>query len=212
MRATSSSTSPRPRPRSRGCSRSATWPTTPTPRPPPRPAGGARVRSTQGGPPATCRRPPRSTGAPTPAPSSRPSRPLSRRSAVTMRIRSLDHLVLTVSDIDATVRFYERIGMRREVFGGGRIALRFGDQKLNLHEAGAEPAPHAARPTRGSADLCCLVDDDLGRVAESLSRAGIAVELGPVDRTGATSALSSLYVRDPDGNLVELAQSIERGD
>src|SRR5690242_5579362 len=118
-----------------------------------------------------------------------------------MGIRSLDHLVLTVSDVDETVRFYESLGMRREVFGDGRVALRFGDQKLNLHEAGAEIAPHAARPTRGSADLCFLVEDDLDELAESLARLGVAIELGPVGRTGATSALTSLYVRDPDGNL-----------
>ncbi|HEY7266443.1 MAG TPA: VOC family protein [Solirubrobacterales bacterium] len=127
-----------------------------------------------------------------------------------MRIRSLDHLVLTVTDIDATVRFYEALGMRREDFGDGRVALRFGEQKLNLHQAGAEVAPHAVQPTPGSADLCFLVSDDLERVAESLERSGISVELGPVPRTGATSALSSLYVRDPDGNLVELSQAVER--
>jgi catechol 2,3-dioxygenase-like lactoylglutathione lyase family enzyme len=124
-----------------------------------------------------------------------------------VRIRSLDHLVLTVADIDATVRFYESLGMRRETFGAGRIALRFGDQKLNLHRAGAELAPHAARPTCGSADLCFLVEDSLEEVAESLARADVPVELGPVARTGATSALNSLYVRDPDGNLVELSQA-----
>src|SRR5262245_17968224 len=101
-----------------------------------------------------------------------------------MRIRSLDHLVLTVADIDATVRFYESLGMHREVFDDGRLALRFGDQKLNLHEAGAELAPHAAHPTSGSADLCFLVAGDLNQIADSLSRIGMAVELGPVARTG----------------------------
>jgi catechol 2,3-dioxygenase-like lactoylglutathione lyase family enzyme len=126
-----------------------------------------------------------------------------------VRILALDHLVLTVADIDATVRFYESLGMRRENFGDGRVALRFGDQKLNLHAAGAELAPHAAKPTPGSADVCLLVSDDLDQVAESMSRAGIAVELGPVARTGASSALTSLYVRDPDGNLVELSQPAE---
>src|SRR3954462_9245615 len=95
-----------------------------------------------------------------------------------MRIRSLDHVVLTVSEIAATVRFYESLGMRREVFGDGRVALRFGDQKLNLHQAGAELAPHAAHPTRGSADICLLVSDRLEEVAEVLTRADIAVELG----------------------------------
>jgi catechol 2,3-dioxygenase-like lactoylglutathione lyase family enzyme len=126
-----------------------------------------------------------------------------------MHIRSLDHLVLTVADIDATVRFYESLGMRRETFGEGRVALRFGSQKLNLHRAGAELPPHASHPTRGSADLCLLVSDSLEEVAESLARADITVELGPVARTGATSALNSLYVRDPDGNLVELSQTID---
>ena len=119
-----------------------------------------------------------------------------------MRIRSLDHLVLTVADVDATVQFYESLGMRRETFGDGRVALRFGAQKLNLHRAGAEVAPHAAHPTRGSADICLLVSDSPDQIAESLARAGIPVELGPVARTGATSALASIYVRDPDGNLV----------
>jgi catechol 2,3-dioxygenase-like lactoylglutathione lyase family enzyme len=126
-----------------------------------------------------------------------------------MGIRSLDHLVLTVSDIGEAVRFYEALGMRREDFGDGRVALRFGDQKLNLHQAGAEIAPHAARPTPGSADLCFLVDDDLDELTGSLARAGVAVELGPVARTGAASALTSLYVRDPDGNLVELSAGRE---
>jgi catechol 2,3-dioxygenase-like lactoylglutathione lyase family enzyme len=128
-----------------------------------------------------------------------------------MGIRSLDHLVLTVADIDATVGFYEALGMHRETFGDGRVALRFGDQKLNLHEAGSELAPHAANPTRGSADLCFLVDD-LRRTAELLAKNGIAVELGPVGRTGATAPLTSLYVRDPDGNLVELATTEEGED
>ncbi len=126
-----------------------------------------------------------------------------------MRIRSLDHLVLTVADIDATIRFYESLGMRRETFGDGRVALRFGAQKLNLHRAGAEVAPHAAHPTRGSADICLLVSDSPDQIAESLARAGIPVELGPVARTGATSALASIYVRDPDGNLVELSQAVD---
>ena len=126
-----------------------------------------------------------------------------------MRIRSLDHLVLTVADIDATIRFYESLGMRRETFGDGRVALRFGAQKLNLHRAGAEVAPHAAHPTRGSADICLLVSDSPDQIAESLARAGIPVELGPVARTGATSALASIYVRDPDGNLVELSQTVD---
>jgi catechol 2,3-dioxygenase-like lactoylglutathione lyase family enzyme len=126
-----------------------------------------------------------------------------------VRIRSLDHLVLTVADPAATVAFYERLGMRREVFGDGRLALRFGEQKINLHRAGAEIEPHAEHPLAGSADICLLVDGPLGAVERELRAAGIAIELGPVDRTGAVSALRSLYLRDPDGNLVELSEPID---
>ena len=123
-----------------------------------------------------------------------------------VRIRALDHLVLTVADLDATVAFYERLGMRREVFGDGRLALRFGEQKVNLHPAGAEFEPHAQRPEPGSADFCLLVAGALEDVERELRAAGIAIELGPVARTGAVSALRSLYLRDPDGNLVELSE------
>jgi catechol 2,3-dioxygenase-like lactoylglutathione lyase family enzyme len=125
-----------------------------------------------------------------------------------MRIASLDHLVLTVADPDATVAFYERLGMLREAFEGGRVALRFGRQKINLHRAGAEIAPHARRPTPGSGDVCLLVEGPLDAVERELAAAGIAVELGPVERTGAQGALRSLYLRDPDGNLVELSQPL----
>jgi len=125
-----------------------------------------------------------------------------------MRVASLDHLVLTVASIPATVEFYERLGMRAETFGDGRRALRFGAQKINLHEAGSEFAPHAARPVPGSADLCFLVDGSRAEVARVLAEAGVAIELGPVERTGAVGALESLYLRDPDGNLVELSRPL----
>jgi catechol 2,3-dioxygenase-like lactoylglutathione lyase family enzyme len=125
-----------------------------------------------------------------------------------MRIASLDHLVLTVADPDATVAFYERLGMLREAFEGGRVALRFGRQKINLHRAGAEIAPHARRPTPGSGDVCLLVEGPLDAVERELAAAGIAVELGPVERTGAQGPLRSLYLRDPDGNRVELSQPL----
>lgn len=124
-----------------------------------------------------------------------------------MRIAALDHLVLTVADIGATVAFYERLGMRAEKFAGGRIALRFGDQKVNLHPAGAEFEPHALRPVPGSADLCFLIDGSLADVARLLAEAGVPIELGPVEREGAVGAMDSLYLRDPDGNLVELSRS-----
>jgi catechol 2,3-dioxygenase-like lactoylglutathione lyase family enzyme len=123
-----------------------------------------------------------------------------------MRVAAIDHLVLTVASIDATVDFYERLGMRAETFDGGRVALRFGHQKINLHEAGAEFEPHALRPVPGSADLCFLVENALGDVERLLAEAGVAVEMGPVERVGAVGAMQSLYVRDPDGNLVELSR------
>jgi catechol 2,3-dioxygenase-like lactoylglutathione lyase family enzyme len=123
-----------------------------------------------------------------------------------MEILAVDHLVLTVADVEATVRFYEQLGMRREVFGEGRVALRFGQQKINLHQRGAELSPNAARATPGSADICLLVADPVEDVLAALGSAGIEIEEGPVTRTGATTPLTSLYVRDPDGNLVELSR------
>lgn len=125
-----------------------------------------------------------------------------------MQIVALDHLVLTVADIEATASFYERLGMRRDRFGDGRIALRFGEQKLNLHQLGAEVSPHATVAAPGSADLCFLVADPPKQIIEELEREGIPVELGPVKRTGATSDIVSVYLRDPDGNLVELSKPI----
>jgi catechol 2,3-dioxygenase-like lactoylglutathione lyase family enzyme len=125
-----------------------------------------------------------------------------------VRITALDHFVLTVADVEQTVAFYERLGMRGESFEEGRRALRFGGQKINLHQAGAEFAPHARRPVPGSADLCFLVDDPLDEVARVLAAAGVAIEVGPVRRAGAIGAIESLYVRDPDGNLVELAREL----
>jgi catechol 2,3-dioxygenase-like lactoylglutathione lyase family enzyme len=125
-----------------------------------------------------------------------------------VRIASLDHFVLTVADPEATVAFYERLGMRREEFGDGRLAVRFGNQKINLHQAGRPIQPHARRPTPGSADVCLLVEGTLDEVERELERAGVVFELGPVPRTGTTGPLRSLYLRDPDGNLVELSERI----
>jgi catechol 2,3-dioxygenase-like lactoylglutathione lyase family enzyme len=123
-----------------------------------------------------------------------------------MRIARLDHLVLTVADIDRTVAFYRDVlGMEPVVFGGGRTALAFGQSKINLHLAGHEFEPKAARPVPGSADLCLVVDGDLDDVRAELDHHGVAIEEGPVERTGALGSITSVYVRDPDGNLVELS-------
>lgn len=123
-----------------------------------------------------------------------------------MRVDRLDHLVLTVRDIDAAIAFYAGVlGMTEVNFRGGRKALTFGHSKINLHRAGHEFEPKAARPTPGSADLCLVVEQPLDEVVAELAGHGVAVEEGPVERTGATGAITSVYVRDPDGNLVELS-------
>ncbi len=123
-----------------------------------------------------------------------------------MQIEGLDHLVLTVADIEATCIFYERaLGMRRVVFGGGRVALQFGRQKLNLHQAGHEFEPKALRPTPGSADLCFVTSQPIEAVVAHLESVGVAIELGPVARSGALGPIQSVYLRDPDGNLIEIA-------
>lgn len=122
-----------------------------------------------------------------------------------MTIHHLDHLVLTVNDLDATCAFYRQLGMEVVTFGAGRTALRFGDQKINLHPAAAPIAPHAARPVAGSADLCFIVNGGLDEVVAHLQGCGIDIVEGPVRRTGATGPIESVYCRDPDGNLIELA-------
>lgn len=123
-----------------------------------------------------------------------------------MRVSRLDHLVLTVASIDATVSFYTRIlGMTPVTFGAGRTALTFGTSKINLHEAGREFEPKALRPTPGSADLCFIVEDDIRELVAELAEAGVEIEEGPVERTGATGPILSCYLRDPDQNLIELS-------
>jgi len=130
-----------------------------------------------------------------------------------MKISALDHLVLTVSDITATCRFYERVlGMESVVFGAGRRALRFGNQKINLHPAGAEYPPHATHPVPGSADLCFLTDTPIEEVVRHLRNQGVEILEGPVKRTGAISTLLSIYFRDPDGNLIEVSNAVEEGN
>lgn len=122
-------------------------------------------------------------------------------------IERLDHLVLTVADIDVTVDFYERVlGMRHERFGAGRSALVFGQQKFNLHQAGREFEPKAARPTPGAIDLCLITPWSMAQVLEHLAGQGVSVEEGPVARTGAVGPIESVYFRDPDSNLIEVSR------
>ncbi len=126
-----------------------------------------------------------------------------------MNITQLDHLVLTVKDIDATCRFYaEHLSMEVVTFGDNRKALRFGKQKINLHPLGNEFEPKAARPTSGSADLCFLSDTPLEQIIPKLQQACIEILEGPVQRTGATGPIISIYLRDPDDNLIEISNPL----
>jgi catechol 2,3-dioxygenase-like lactoylglutathione lyase family enzyme len=123
-----------------------------------------------------------------------------------VRIDRIDHLVLTVDDIERSIAFYvDVLGMTAATFGQDRKALMFGSSKFNLHERGREFEPKAATPTPGSADLCLIVDGPLEVVAAELAAMGIAIEEGPVRRTGARGPINSVYIRDPDGNLIELS-------
>ncbi|MFQ5508936.1 MAG: VOC family protein [Leptospirillia bacterium] len=125
-----------------------------------------------------------------------------------VKVEAIGHLVLTVASVAITRDFYERVlGMRAVTFGEGRTALAFGRQKINLHPAPNGYAPGAAYPTPGSADLCLLTDIPLSRVITHLEDCGVEVEEGPVMRTGARGPIESVYLRDPDGNLIEIANA-----
>ncbi|SEJ81624.1 MULTISPECIES: VOC family protein [unclassified Pseudomonas] len=122
-------------------------------------------------------------------------------------IDHLDHLVLTAVDADATVDFYTRVlGMQLETFGAGRRAFRFGDQKINLHVRGHEFEPKAHVPAPGALDLCFIASIPLEQVIARLNEAQWPIIEGPVARTGATGPIRSVYVRDPDLNLIEIAE------
>jgi len=123
-----------------------------------------------------------------------------------MNINRLDHLVLTVKDIQTTVDFYVSVlGMMKEEFGAGRLALKYGNQKINLHQAGKEFEPKADRPTPGSADLCFITEVPLEKAMAHVRSKGVEIIEGPVARTGATGPINSFYFRDPDMNLIEVS-------
>lgn len=122
-------------------------------------------------------------------------------------LRAIDHIVLTTADEPACLDFYTRVlGLELETFGADRKALRFGRQKINIHVAGAEITPHATHPRPGALDLCFLADRPLEAVIAALDAARITVLEGPVMRTGAEGPIRSIYLRDPDGNLIEIAE------
>ena len=123
-----------------------------------------------------------------------------------IKIDHLDHLVLTVKDVDASCAFYSKVlGMQIVTFGTGRKALVFGEQKINLHQSGKEFEPRAANPTPGSADLCFIAAVPLSEVIAHLIASDVEIIEGPVKRTGAQGEIVSVYFRDPDMNLIEVA-------
>jgi catechol 2,3-dioxygenase-like lactoylglutathione lyase family enzyme len=123
-----------------------------------------------------------------------------------VEVERLDHLVLTVRDVRATCDFYTQVlGMRQETFGEGRTALHFGNQKINVHQAGGTGGLVAGAPTVGAGDLCFITSSPADAVVAHLRACGVAVEAGPVQRAGALGPMDSVYFRDPDGNLVEVS-------
>ena len=126
-----------------------------------------------------------------------------------MKIDSLDHLVLTVASIENTCKFYvDLLGMQEVEFGEGRTALCFGNQKLNLHQKGSEFEPKAAYPAAGSADICFITHTPLDQVIEEITARGETILQGPVEKTGAKGPMMSIYLRDPDLNLIEISNYI----
>ncbi|MEM7291819.1 MAG: VOC family protein [Pseudomonadota bacterium] len=130
-----------------------------------------------------------------------------------MKVERLDHLVLTVANIETTAQFYTAVlGMQRVSFGEGRVALAFGKQKINLHQCGEEFNPHASAPTAGSGDLCFITDSKIETMQAHLAACGVQVTVGPVRRTGAIGPIDSLYFDDPDGNLIEVSTYALEGE
>jgi len=130
--------------------------------------------------------------------------------ASAMHVKRIDHLVLTVAYIERSVDFYSRVlGMEKIVFGEGRIALGFGAQKINLHQVGREFSPRAGQAQAGSADLCLVIEESLEQALQELQELGVEVIEGPVPRTGATGEIVSVYLRDPDQNLIEVCNYLQ---
>ena len=126
-----------------------------------------------------------------------------------ININSLDHFVLTVKNIDKTVDFYEKVlGMKKEIFKENRVALRFGNSKINLHQLGKEFEPKAYNVKEGSADLCFIIDTQIEEAKLYIESLGIEIEEGIVQRTGVKGLINSIYLRDPDKNLIELSNYI----
>ena len=127
-----------------------------------------------------------------------------------MNVNRIDHLVLTVKDIELTCEFYSKVlGMEIVTFREGRKALVFGEQKLNLHEDGKGFEPKALKPTPGSIDLCFITTTSLEQAIKHFDSMGVKVVEGPVKRTGAYGVINSVYIKDPDGNLLEISNYLD---
>lgn len=125
---------------------------------------------------------------------------------MSIAIDRIDHIVVTAWDVDRTIEFYQRVlGMEAITFAGGRRGLAFGRQKINLHQVGREFEPKALKPAPGAIDLCFISPTPLAEVVEHIRSCGVAVVEGPVPRTGALGPMQSVYIRDPDGNLIEIS-------
>lgn len=123
-----------------------------------------------------------------------------------LNIENIDHIVLTVEDMERSVQFYRDVlGLEVEASPVGRYEIRLGRQKINLHQAGWEIIPHALLPRPGSADFCMITQQPIKEIAGALSLKGLEIEHGPVERFGARGPMMSIYIRDPDGNLVEIS-------
>ncbi len=128
-----------------------------------------------------------------------------------MKIIGIDHLVITVKDIDETVAFYTRIlGMTAITFAEGRKGLVFGAQKINLHKAGEEIMPHSQNPVPGSTDICFITETPMPQVISHLASCSIEILAGPLQKSGAAGPLLSIYIKDPDSNLIEIANQIKK--
>jgi len=130
---------------------------------------------------------------------------VSHQSGDGVELTGVDHFVLRVADVEASLAFYDSIGAEPVTFGDGRHAVQLGDQKINLHGPETDAEPVAAAPTPGSGDFCVLTDEPIEAVERALDERGVEVVMGPTSRTGAVGPITSVYVRDPDGNLVEIA-------
>lgn len=123
-----------------------------------------------------------------------------------MKVNRIDHIVLTVKSIERSVEFYTSVlGMKKEFFGDNRVALLFGNQKINLHQFQNEFLPKASLPVPGSEDLCFITETEIEEAMKSVASKGVDIIEGPVKRTGATGEIESFYIRDPDNNLIELS-------